>query len=121
MKPAILLVDNELFMLTLLNRILSEMAPDYELLNVVRGAGALNVIAQRPIALVITDHAMPTMDGVTLITAIKAILPTCPVILMTGHPSSGLEQRARAAGAEYLAKPFTIEQLAVLVQSALQQ
>ena len=118
MKPAILLVDDETFTLAALERILAEIAPEYELLSVVNGAGALALIAQRPIALVITDQRMPTMDGLTLMTAIKASAPQCPMILMTGYPSPEIEQRARAAGAQYLTKPFRVDQLAAMVRSA---
>jgi DNA-binding NtrC family response regulator len=122
MKPAILLVDNDIFVLTALDRILAEIAPNYELLTVLRGAGALTLIAQRPIALVITDQAMPSMDGLTLTAAIKARAPHCPVILMTGYPTGEIKQRALAAGADhFLAKPFRLKQIASLVQAALAQ
>jgi DNA-binding NtrC family response regulator len=122
MKPAILLVDNDIFVLTALDRMLAEIAPNYELLTVLRGAGALTLIAQRPIALVITDQAMPSMDGLTLTAAIKAQAPQCPVILMTGYPTGEIERRALAAGVNYfLPKPFRLKQIASLVQAALAQ
>jgi two-component system, NtrC family, response regulator AtoC len=122
MKPAILLVDKEIFVLTALDRILAEIAPDYEILTVVRGAGALTLIAQRPVALVITDQAMPSMDGLTLTAAIKAAAPQCPVILMTGSDALEIEQRAAAAGADYfLPKPFQLEAFVSTVRAALTQ
>jgi YesN/AraC family two-component response regulator len=66
MKPAIILVDDETFVLAILKRILSELAPGYELLSIADGATALALFAQRPVALVMTDLRMPTMDGVAL-------------------------------------------------------
>jgi CheY-like chemotaxis protein len=122
MKSAILLVDNDIFVLTALDRILAEIAPGYELLTVLRGAGALTLMAQRPIALVITDQAMPSMDGLTLTAAIKAQAPQCPVILMTGYPTHEIERRALAAGVDFfVSKPFRLNQIASLVQVALAQ
>jgi two-component system, response regulator, stage 0 sporulation protein F len=122
MNPTILLVDDEAFVLTILERILPELAPDYELLSVANGAAALALMAQRPIALVITDQRMPDMDGVTLAVAIKAVAPQCPVLLMTGYPTREIEQRALAAGVDhFLAKPFPIEQFATMVRAALRQ
>jgi CheY-like chemotaxis protein len=122
MKPAILLVDNDIFVLTALDRILVEIAPAYELLTVLRGVGALTLMAQRPIALVITDQRMPSMDGLTLTVAIKAQAPQCPVILMTGFPSPEIHQRGQAAGVDFfVSKPFRLKQIASLVQAALAQ
>jgi CheY-like chemotaxis protein len=120
MNPAILLVDDDPVMLTLMRRILPEVAPDYELVAVLDGTTALTLIALQPIALVITDQYMPDMDGIALITAIKALAPQCPVILMTGSDAAEIQQRAQAAGVDFfLAKPFGFEQLVALVRAAL--
>jgi CheY-like chemotaxis protein len=120
MKPAILLVDDEAFVLAILKRILAELAPGYELLSVADGAAALALIAQRPVALVVTDLRMPDMDGVALTVAIKAVAPLCPVVLMTGYPSPEIRQRAQVAGVDFfLPKPFPFEQLVSIVRAAL--
>jgi two-component system, response regulator, stage 0 sporulation protein F len=120
MKPAIVLVDDEIAVLAFLEHIMAELAPNYQLLSVVNGAAALALIAQRPVALVITDLRMPDMDGVALTAAIRAVTPLCPIILMTGYPSPEIQQRALAAGADFfLPKPFRIDQLAALVRAAL--
>lgn len=122
MKPAMILVDDNATMLTLVRHIMQRVVPDYELLSVVSGAAALALIAQRPIALVVTDQHMPDMDGVALTMAIKAVAPQCPVILMTGSTTIELRQRAEAAGVDFfLLKPFGSEQLAPIVQAALAQ
>jgi CheY-like chemotaxis protein len=120
MKPAIILVDDEAFVLAILKRILSELAPGYELLSITDGATALALFAQRPVALIITDMRMPDMDGVALTVAIKAVAPLCPVILMTGNLTPQIRQRAQAAGVDFfLAKPFPVEHLVSLVRAAL--
>jgi DNA-binding NtrC family response regulator len=122
MNPAIILVDDNFTMLTLIRHIMHKAAPDYELLSVVSGAAALALIAQRPIALVVTDQHMPDMDGMTLTAAIKAVAPQCPVVLMTGSTTIEMRQRAEAAGADFfLLKPFGFEQLAPIVRAALAQ
>jgi DNA-binding NtrC family response regulator len=120
MKPAIILVDDEAFVLAILKRILTELAPGYELLSIADGATALALLAQRPVALVVTDQRMPDMDGVALTVAIKPVAPQCPVILLTGYPTPEIYQRAQAAGVDYfLAKPFPFEQLVSIVRAAL--
>jgi CheY-like chemotaxis protein len=122
MNPAILLVDDDSIVLTLIHHMMHEVAPDYELLSVVNGAAALALMAQRPIALVITDQHMPDMDGIALTVAIKAVAPHCPVLLITGSPTPEIHQRGQAAGVNYfLPKPFRVEQFAAMVRAALAQ
>jgi CheY-like chemotaxis protein len=122
MHRAIILVDDDSSVLTLMHRMVQAAAPDYQLLSVVDGAGALALMTQRPVALVITDQHMPGMDGIALTLAIKAAAPQCLVILITGYPSPELQQRADAAGVDYfLPKPFRIDQLAAMVRAALAQ
>jgi DNA-binding NtrC family response regulator len=122
MNPAIVLVDDDPVMLMLIPRILREAAPDYELLSIANSTTALALMAQRPIALVITDQHMPDMDGVALTVAIKAVAPQCPVILMTGASTDELRLRAEAAAVDYfLPKPFGFDQLASIVRAALAQ
>jgi DNA-binding NarL/FixJ family response regulator len=109
-------------MLVLIPRMLREAVPDYELPSIANSTAALAVIAQRPVALVITDQHMPDMDGVALTAAIKAAAPQCPVVLMTSNLTPEIEQRALAAGVEYfLPKPFPFEQLVAMVRAALAQ
>jgi two-component system, response regulator, stage 0 sporulation protein F len=122
MKPAIILVDDEASVLLVLKRFLARLAPDYELLSVENGAAALALLAQRPVALVMTDMRMPDMDGIALMTAIKAVAPLCPVICMTGNLTPEIHQRALEAGVDhFLTKPFQREQLATVVRTALAQ
>jgi DNA-binding NtrC family response regulator len=122
MNPAIVLVDDETAVRAILERILAELAPDYELLSVENGAAVLALLAHRPIALVITDQRMPDMAGVALTMAIKAVAPHCPVILMSGYSILKIRQRALAAEVDhFLAKPFRVDQLAARVRSALRQ
>jgi DNA-binding NtrC family response regulator len=120
MEAMILLVDDNSTMLTLMHRILHKAVPDYELLSVMSGTAALALIAQRPIALVITDQHMPDMDGMALTVAIKAVAPQCQVILVTGSTTIEMRLHAEAAGADFfLLKPFGYEQLAPIVRAAL--
>jgi CheY-like chemotaxis protein len=120
MEPMILLVDDEPAVLAVLRRVMHDLAGSYDLVAVPDGATALARLAERPAVLVITDQRMPDMDGVALIEAIRVLTPQCPVILMTGYPSSDIEQRAGAAGADFfLSKPFRVVELATMVRAVL--
>jgi CheY-like chemotaxis protein len=119
-SPAIVLVDDEPIMLTVLSYALEYLAPNYEVIPLRDGAAALAQVTQRSVALVITDYHMPGMDGMALLGAMKITVPACPVGLLTASLTSALAQRAQAAGAAFvLSKPFERAQLAALVQVAL--
>jgi two-component system, response regulator, stage 0 sporulation protein F len=120
MHRAILLVDDEPIVLAILHRVMAGLTDAYDLILLPDGAAALAQIAQRPVALVITDYQMPDMDGVVLTASIKARLPNCRVVLMTGHPTPELQHEAWLAGADfYLPKPFPVARLAGMIQAAL--
>jgi CheY-like chemotaxis protein len=55
----------------------------YRVASYARGEEALERFKQGGIDLIVTDMAMPGMDGAKLITAIKAIAPQCPAILIS--------------------------------------
>ena len=62
--------------------------------------------------LVLTDRAMPQMNGDQLAAAIKKISPTKPVILLTGFGDLMLGAGEQPEGVDMvLSKPFTMNQL----------
>ena len=70
---------------------------------------------------VISDFAMPGMDGVQLLQGILERDASLPVILLTAHGSERLAVRAMKAGAyEYVTKPFDIEEMALVIDRALE-
>jgi CheY-like chemotaxis protein len=122
MKPAILLVDDDPVIHTLIHHFMHAVAPDYELLSVENGPAALALLAQRPVALVITDQHMLDMDGVALTKAIKAVTPQCPLILITGSGSPEIYQRGQADGVDFfLSNPFRLDQFTTFVRAALRR
>ncbi len=60
-----------------------------------------------PWHLVITDHAMPEMDGVALARRLRAAWPELPLILATGYLERALaEEGSRALFSAVITKPF---------------
>jgi len=61
---------------------------------------------------VLSDVQMPNMSGVQLLSELREIDGTLPVILMTGYASALSSAEARSLGAtDYLTKPFNAETL----------
>jgi DNA-binding response OmpR family regulator len=74
--------------------------------------------------LVLTDVAMPGLDGFQLAEALRRDERTSkvPLIFVSGEPAGGNEARARELGAlAYLTKPFDPTALASLVAGALRR
>jgi FixJ family two-component response regulator len=54
----------------------------------------------------VVDQNMPGMNGLDLITLLRARHFAAPAILITSHPSSSLRERAQQAGVPIVEKPL---------------
>jgi DNA-binding NtrC family response regulator len=70
--------------------------------------------------LLISDVRMPGMDGMALLGEARRRRPDLPVIMLTGHATVDLAVQAmRAGAANFIEKPFEIDDLEQAVRSAL--
>jgi two-component system cell cycle sensor histidine kinase/response regulator CckA len=80
----------------------------YQVIEAENGEEALGICRDgHSIDLVLTDLAMPVMDGPRLIAGIALVRPRCKVIAMSGSP----RKLKTINDVPYLKKPFTGEQL----------
>ena len=71
---------------------------------------------------VVSDIRMPGMDGIALLSQIKARQPDLPVIITTAHSDLDSAVNAYEEGAfEYLPKPFDIDEMMATVTRAQSQ
>src|SRR3989338_8737013 len=81
---------------------------------------AIEKLNQQPVDIVVTDIAMPEMNGIELLGRIKQLRVDMAVIVMTAHGSTNSAVEAMKLGAsDYLTKPFQIEEMKIAIQSAL--
>lgn len=108
-RPArILIVDDAPSMRRHLNAILS--AAGFESVEACDGAEAFHIVLDGGISLVITDLAMPVMDGFGLLSAIRLLpLSRCrpPVIVVSGlvDETAAMRRPELRAAAALLGKP----------------
>ena len=70
--------------------------------------------------IVLTDLAMPGMSGLEVARRIRQLHPHTPIVLVTGWEVNISRAELEAAGiTEVLYKPFRIEQLTEIIQSAI--
>ncbi len=84
-------------------------------------AEALRVLAGTAIDLVITDLRMPRATGLELVRHVRENLPDTAVIMLTGYASvQGAVEALKTGAEEYLAKPYTDEELLGAVRRTLE-
>ncbi len=113
----VLLVDDEPGVLFTLTEILAERG--HRVVTARSGDEALAKLEEADA--VLTDLSMPKMDGLELMGQIVQRDPSLPVILLTAHGSERVAVAAMKQGAyHYLAKPFDIDEVAVVIERALE-
>jgi len=84
-------------------------------------AAAALAVAREGVDLVLLDYRLPDADGLSVLKRIKDTDPDTVVLLLTGHGSVGVAVEAMKAGAfHYVAKPFDLDELTVLVEKGLE-
>src|ERR1700677_336347 len=69
---------------------------------------------------VLTDLAMPDMDGMQVLARMRAGDPSVPVLMLTAHGSERVAVGAMKAGAfDYIPKPFDPDELTLAVRRAI--
>ena len=88
-------------------------AQGYRVAEAPDGEAALERIAEArdPFDIVVTDLAMPRMDGRELAARVGVVRPDLPVLFMSGHPDEGTLRAMADREETYLQKPFTAEEL----------
>lgn len=115
----ILVVDDERSVTDALRMILSDLGHRVDSAKNVAEATAL--LNKSTFDLVFTDLRLPDASGIDLLTRIKNDSPDTQVILMTAHGSLDITIEAIKRGAfYYIEKPFTPNQVTMLVERALQ-
>jgi DNA-binding NtrC family response regulator len=105
---------------TITRRNLSVLLSDegYDVDQAGDGVQALEIIAEQPFDLVLSDIVMPRMDGLKLLQELQFVAPQMPVMIMTSYVSDTLSS-VPAGAAEFIRKPFVLDDLLFKVQRAL--
>jgi DNA-binding NtrC family response regulator len=118
----VLIVDDEPAVLFMLREALEERG--HEVTSAENGAIAAALAEQgklHDVELVLTDYAMPGLDGLELLGRLRRDDPERPVVLLTARGSERLAVRALKEGAfDYLPKPFELDEFDAVVARALE-
>lgn len=116
-QPAVdvLIVDDSAAIRKILQRVMLQAeVPLGRVMEAGDGVEALSILKHEKVNLILSDINMPVMDGLQLLSAIKAnrTLRTVPVVMVTTEGgSSNVMEAVRLGAAGYVRKPFTAEQI----------
>jgi YesN/AraC family two-component response regulator len=116
----LLIVDDEEAVTFSLFQIFINIPIECEVITAADGTEALKKIEAGEFDLIITDIAMPGINGLDLLSMIKSKHPKTRVIVITAYGSDERKEQAINRGAEhYIEKPFDIYELKNLVINLL--
>jgi two-component system chemotaxis response regulator CheY len=116
MNNAILVVDDTRSMRKMVAAVLA--GAGYEVLQAEDGVEALELAQSRQFDLVVTDHNMPRMDGVTLVRELRQLrqYDAVALIVLSTEVDPVLKQKGREAGATgWMVKPFDPQRMLDIV------
>lgn len=116
----VLVVDDEPLLVELAVEKLTELGYAAQAYTSSRDALQAFLDAPSKIDLVLTDEKMPELTGSELVNAIRARRLDVPVIMMSGHVTAALQERASASGvSELLRKPLAGDAMAAALARCL--
>jgi two-component system response regulator AtoC len=119
LKPAILIVDDELSVQKSLSIILKNFG---SIITASSGDDALKKFGEYKFDLVILDIKLPKISGIEVLKKIKSLDELTTVIMISAFNDTKTAVEAMKLGAyDYITKPFEVAELKALVEKALEK
>ena len=113
---SVLVIDDNESLTENIAEILDDVGVDVHLAK--NAEEALELFDRRRWSLIVTDVRMPGIDGIELLSMIKARSPGTPVLVMTGYADRDTVERAHESGAlAVVNKPIDLDALLELVET----
>ena len=120
MKYRVLIVDDEADSRDALAELTQRWG--YDVQTASDGSEALRRAIEWHPDVILTDLVMPNMDGLWLLRALRAELPDCPVVLLTGRGTIQTAVQAIKEGAyDFIEKPLEVPRLRIVLERALEK
>ncbi len=119
-KNRVLIVDDEEDLTWSISKRLYNECKDIDVQCANSGNDALDLLANQPFDIVVTDLRMPGISGFQLLQTVKKRFPKMHVIVMTAFGSLEIEKTLSHWGEiDYIEKPFEMNDLRNLIFSSL--
>jgi DNA-binding NtrC family response regulator len=115
-----LIVDDDMIVLDSCKRVFE--AEGFEVCVVPSADQALKAMKNSMFDILLIDVKMPERDGMYLMRAVKKQWPDVPIVVMSGYATpETIAEGLRLGAAEFIAKPFTPDELLEIVRQVLQK
>lgn len=119
-KQYVFFVDDERKVLKIVSSTLEQVG--FKVSCFASAAECLKQLHSQKCDLLITDVKMPEMDGIELLTKVKRIIPSLPVLVITGYGDIQMAVKALKVGAsDFIEKPLGRQSLLSAVESVLKR
>jgi EAL domain-containing protein (putative c-di-GMP-specific phosphodiesterase class I)/DNA-binding NarL/FixJ family response regulator len=118
LEKLLLLVDDEPSILKSLKRLFHRT--DYTVLTANCAYQALDIIREKPIAVLISDYTMPGLSGADLLAMAKSLRPDIYAVILSGNndQQSVIRSINEGGAAKFITKPWTDKALIATVDEA---
>jgi CheY-like chemotaxis protein len=121
-RRTVLVVEDDPGTLYVLANGLSSVLDMFDVVTAENGREAIDLLEERQIDALVTDLAMPVMDGFSLIAHLTTQRATIPVIVLSGMAPDRMDQRlAGYGGLRVLRKPIGYQELAQCVLEEIER
>lgn len=117
----VLFVDDDPEILNALRRGLRRFRSHFRFAFAVGGEAGLSELDAEPVDVIVSDLAMPGMDGISLLRQAQATHPNTLRIMMSGTADNKRTLQAVPLAQQFVAKPIEIRELMAVVQSAIER
>jgi HD-like signal output (HDOD) protein len=117
-KIKILFVDDEVLVLQGLQRLWRPLRGEWQAEFVESGRQALERMAQEKFDILISDMAMPEMNGAELLNEVQRRHPETIRVILSGHADPALIARCLGSAHQFLAKPCDPQALRCIINRA---
>ncbi len=119
MRKRVLVVDDDAGIREAIPMLLEDAG--WECLTAENGEAALQVLGRESVSIVLSDLAMPKMDGRALLSQLTEHYPGLPMVMISAHGELETAVEAVRSGAyDYLVKPVDEERLTHTLERALE-
>ena len=118
MPQTMLIIDDDTAVLASCQRIFTEEG--FAVTTTTNPVEGIELAKRKKYTVILCDWHMPELDGMDVVTELETDAPESAVVMISGYPSVGRATEAMQRGVmDYLAKPFTPEEIAATVQKAI--
>ncbi len=117
MSKSVLIVDDEKSIRSSLDGILRDEG--YIVMSAATGEEAISMLEEQIPDLILLDVWLPGIDGIEVLSQIKKLRPSIPVVIMSGHGNIETAVKATKLGAfDFLEKPLSLDKLIIALENA---